>query len=254
MLAYIGSKFLSLLRNIGAKFIFAIRIVSCFFSPPFYFKEVLSNFVTIGYNSLPVIGMTAIFTGGVLALQTYSGFSRFNAENSLAAVIMISITRELGPVLGGLMVAGRVGSSIAAEVASMKATEQIDALRTMSVSPYRYIFAPKVLSGIVTMPLLVLIADVIGFYGGYLVATEKLGFNAAKYIHSSFHFLERRDVIMGLTKASVFGFIITSVGCYCGYNANVGAKGVGVATTKSLVCSSTLILISNYIITEVFLR
>lgn len=243
------NRFLSV---IGKKTIFTFKILSCFFSPPFYFRETLFALINIGFHSLPVIGMTAIFTGAVLALQTYSGFTRFHAESAIASVVTISITRELGPVIGGLMFAGRVSSSIAAEIGTMKVTEQIDALKTLSTNPYRYLYVPRIIAGTLALPILVFMTDIIGIYGGYLVSVYKLGFNADIHIQNSFHFLETRDVILGLVKALIFGFLVTTVGCYCGNECTRGAKGVGDATTNSLVYSSILILLSNYITTSIF--
>lgn len=252
ILTRIGQGVICLMCLIGSKFLFAMKSIGYVFSAPFYFRELLAAMVGIGFYSLPVVGMTAMFTGAVLALQTYAGFTRFHAESSIAAVVTISITRELGPVIGGLMVAGRVSSSIAAEIGTMKVTEQLDALRTLSTNPYRYLYVPRILAGITMLPLLVLITNIIGIYGGYLVAVYKLGFNAELYVQKSFLFLEMRDVLLGLVKASIFGFIITTIGCYCGNECARGAKGVGNATTNSLVYSSILILISNYITTAVF--
>lgn len=253
-LSDLGKKVIELPYHCWHIMLFTNKILISLITPPFYMREWMQNFFNIGYKSLPVICMTAMFTGGVLALQTFSGFARFNAANSVAAVVIISVTRELGPVIGGLMVAGRVGSAIAAEISSMRISEQIEALQTMSVNKYRYLFVPKVAAGVITMPLLVMTANIIGFYGGYLVSVNKLSFNKLKYISSSIKFLEFQDVLMGMVKASVFGFIITTVGCYCGYHCEKGAKGIGNATTKALVYSSILILMSNYIITELFLK
>uniref|UniRef100_A0A2C9KY74 ABC transporter permease n=1 Tax=Biomphalaria glabrata TaxID=6526 RepID=A0A2C9KY74_BIOGL len=195
-------------------------------SPPIYLKNIALSFLEIGFYSLPVIGMTAIFTGAVLAMQTYLGFSRLNAEGAIASVVTISIIRELGPVIGGLMVAGRISSSIAAEIGTMKVTEQLDALRTLSTNPYKYLYAPKVIVGTLVMPFLVLVTDIIGIYGGFIVAVYKLGFNPDIYIQKSFDFIELYDLFSGLCKAAVFGFIITTIGCYCGQECTRGAKGV----------------------------
>jgi phospholipid/cholesterol/gamma-HCH transport system permease protein len=196
--------------------------------------------------------MTAVFSGAVLALQSYTGFSRFSAESSIATVVVLSITRELGPVLAGLMVAGRVGASIAAEIGTMKVTEQIDALFTLSTDPIKYLVVPRVIASVLTMPCLVLIGDIIGVMGGYLVSVYKLGFNGVTYIKNTVEYLETIDVVSGLVKAAVFGFIIAIMSCYHGYHSNKGAKGVGTATTDAVVSSSILILLSNYLITELF--
>jgi phospholipid/cholesterol/gamma-HCH transport system permease protein len=206
----------------------------------------------IGYYSLPVVGMTGLFAGMVLALQSYTGFSRFNAESAIPTVVVISITRELGPVLSGLMVAGRIGASMAAEIGTMRVTEQIDALVTLSTNPFKYLVAPRIIAGVTMMPALVLVADIVGVFGGYLVGVNKLGFNSAAYIANTWENLEALDVISGLAKAAAFGFIITLMGCYHGYHSRGGAQGVGTATTNAVVSASILILITNYFITELF--
>jgi phospholipid/cholesterol/gamma-HCH transport system permease protein len=213
---------------------------------------ILRQIISIGYFSLPVVAMTAVFSGAVLALQSYTGFSRFSAESSIATVVVLSITRELGPVLAGLMVAGRVGASIAAEIGTMKVTEQIDALFTLSTDPIKYLVVPRVIAAVLTMPCLVLIGDIIGVMGGYLVSVYKLGFNGITYIRNTVEYLETIDVVSGLVKAAVFGFIIAIMSCYHGYHSNKGARGVGTATTDAVVSSSILILLSNYLITELF--
>jgi phospholipid/cholesterol/gamma-HCH transport system permease protein len=251
-LAPLGKVFLDALSAIGRLSIFTSKAVSAMVTPKFYFRQTGKQLIEMGYYSLPVVGMTAIFTGAVLALQSYSGFSRFNAESSIATVVVLSITRELGPVLAGLMVAGRVGAAMAAEIGTMRVTEQIDALTTLSTNPFRYLIAPRLLAGLITLPILVMIADIIGVMGGYLVSVHKLGFNPATYLKSTFDFLEFNDVFSGLVKASIFGFIISLMGCYHGFNSNRGAQGVGQATTSAVVSASILILIFNYVITELF--
>lgn len=248
----IGRGTLSIFEKAGKLAIFAFNAVISSLTPKFYPRQILRQMVEIGFNSLPVIGLTAIFTGAVLALQSYSGFSRFNAESTIATVVVLSITRELGPVLAGLMVAGRVGAAIAAEIGTMRVTEQIDALSTLSTNPLRYLVAPRIIAGVITMPILVCIADIIGVLGGYTVAVFKLDFNASSYLRATFDYLEFRDVFSGLVKAAAFGFIVTLMGCYHGYNSGRGAQGVGRATTSAVVSASVLILLSNYIITELF--
>lgn len=250
--ASIGSLALAFFQIVGRLSVFAGRGMFAGIRGPWYWKQIWRMMVEIGFYSLPVIGLTAIFTGAVLALQSYSGFSRFSAESSIATVVVLSITRELGPVLAGLMVAGRIGASFAAEIGTMRVTEQIDALETLSTSPYNYLVFPRLIAGVLMLPVLVLIADVIGVYGGYLVSVNKLGFASGPYLNSTFEFLEARDVISGLTKAAVFGFIISLMGCYHGFYSGRGAQGVGVATTNAVVSASVLILLSNYIVTELF--
>lgn len=248
-LARIGVVFLEFLSAVGRVALFVWASVRGAFSAPIYWRMLGKQLVELGFYSLPVVGMTAMFTGAVLALQTYSGFSRFNAESSIAIVVVLSITRELGPVMAGLMVAGRIGAAYAAEIGTMRVTEQIDALHTLSTDPYKYLVLPRLVAGITMLPLLVLIGDIIGVFGGYMVSVHKLGFAPGPYLKSTANFLESSDVISGLIKASVFGFIITLMGCYHGFNSKGGAQGVGAATTHAVVSSSILILLSNYVLT-----
>lgn len=246
----LGAKVLRLSESIGSFSIFVLRAILGIIRPPYDFKIIFHHMLNIGFYSLPVVGMTAIFSGAVLALQSYTGFSRFSAESSIATVVVLSVTRELGPVLAGLMVAGRVGASIAAEIGTMRVTEQIDALFTLSTDPIKYLVSPRLLAAAITLPCLVLIGDVIGVMGGYMVSVHKLDFNSANYIINTFKYLEIMDVISGLVKAFVFGVIISTISCYSGYYSDKGAKGVGTATTMAVVNSSILILLSNYLITE----
>jgi len=251
-LATVGHFFLSFLQQIGELSIFASRAISHCVRPPFYLRHIGRQMLDIGYYSLPVVGLTALFTGMVLALQSYTGFARFSAEGAVATVVVLSVTRELGPVIAGLMVAGRIGASIAAEIGTMRVTEQIDALYTLSTNPMKYLVAPRIIAGVLTLPLLVIVADIIGVFGGYVVGVYKLDFNAAVYLKQTFDFLEFMDVFSNLVKAAVFGFIITLMGCYHGYRSDGGAQGVGRATTNAVVSASILILVFNYAITEIF--
>jgi phospholipid/cholesterol/gamma-HCH transport system permease protein len=220
------------------------------FSPPFYPRAMLRQMVEIGYFSLPVVGLTAIFTGMVLALQSYTGFSRFAAEGAVATVVVLSVTRELGPVIAGLMVAGRVGAAMAAEIGTMRVTDQIDALTTLSTNPLRYLVLPRLIAGLVTLPLLVVVADIIGVFGGYLVGVYRFGFNPSAYLARTQQYLETSDVVSGLVKAAAFGFIVALMGCYHGYYSRGGAQGVGQATTAAVVSASILILFFDYAITQ----
>jgi phospholipid/cholesterol/gamma-HCH transport system permease protein len=248
----VGHVFLSFLEATGRICLFAGSAVSHAVRPPIYPRLIVQQMIEIGYYSLPVVGLIAIFTGMVLSLETYTGFTRFNAESAIPNVVVISITRELGPVLAGLMVAGRVGAAMAAEIGTMRVTEQIDALTTLSTHPFKYLIAPRLLAGLLMMPCLVLIADIIGVFGGYLVSTASLSFNPQVYIKNTIDFVEPLDVISGLVKAAVFGFIIALMGCYHGFHSRGGAQGVGAATTNAVVSASILILIFNYVITEIF--
>jgi phospholipid/cholesterol/gamma-HCH transport system permease protein len=248
----IGRAFLGFLEVAGRLILFAATGVSHCARPPVFLRLTLRQMVEIGFYSLPVVGLTAIFTGMVLALQSYTGFARFSAESAIPNVVVVSITRELGPVLAGLMVAGRVGAAMAAEIGTMRVTEQIDALDTLATNPFKYLVAPRLIAGVTMLPLLVLVADSIGVFGGYVVSVFKLGFNPGNYIKNTMDFMEPMDVISGLVKASVFGFLITLMGCYHGYNSKGGAQGVGTATTNAVVSASILILCFNYFITELF--
>jgi phospholipid/cholesterol/gamma-HCH transport system permease protein len=251
-LAIIGRVILAFLRHTGRLMEFALTALINMVMPPYYGRTILKQMIEIGYFSLPVVGLTAIFSGMVMALQSYTGFARFSAEGAVATVVVISLTRELGPVLAGLMVAGRVGAAMAAEIGTMRVTEQIDALVTLSTNPFKYLIAPRILAALLMLPLLVLVADVVGVFGGYLVGVYKLGFNPANYIQRTWEYLEPLDVISGLVKASVNGFIISLMGCYHGYHSKGGAQGVGSATRNAVVSASILILTFNYLITELF--
>lgn len=252
ILQRIGEICLALFTGVGRLFMFTACAIRHCFTPPFYARHIGRQLIDIGYYSLPVVGLTALFTGMVLALQSYTGFSRFNAESAIANVVVLSITRELAPVLAGLMVAGRIGASIAAEIATMRVTEQIDALVTLSTNPFKYLIAPRLIAGTLMLPVLVLIADIIGVMGGYIVSVHALDFLSENYLRQSWNFIEFIDVFSGLVKAAVFGFIVTLMGCYYGYNAGRGAQGVGAATINAVVSSSILILFFNYILTQVF--
>jgi len=252
LLAAIGRATLALLSTVGAVVLFALRAVASGLTGRLYWRQLGRQILEMGYFSLPVVGLTAVFTGMVLALQSYTGFSRFEAQNAIPTIVVLSMTRELGPVLAGLMVAGRVGASIAAELGTMRVTEQIDALTTLATDPLRYLVFPRLLAGTLMLPALVLVADVIGVMGGWLVSVYKLGFGPIEYINRSFEHLETQDVVSGLVKAAVFGFLLTLMGCYHGYRSKGGAQGVGAATTRAVVSASILILIANYVVTELF--
>ena len=222
--------------------------------PPFYIKEYVKQIYIIGWASLPVVALTAFFTGGALALQIYSGGTRLNAESAVPSIVAIGFLRELGPVLCGLMVAGRVSSAIAAELATMKVTEQIDALTTLATDPIKFLVSPRIVITTISLPILTTIGNIIGIFGGYLISVERLGFNPILYIESSIKYIEFSDIYSSLIKAAAFGMIISTMGCYFGFRASRGALGVGKATTDSVVFSSILILAFNYFLTELLFR
>ncbi|OED48701.1 MlaE family ABC transporter permease [Leisingera sp. S232] len=252
LLARLGRTALNGLSAIGRAALFALSAFSHMLRPPYYPREFFQALVNVGWLSLPVVGLTAVFTGGALALQIYAGGARFNAEAVVPQIVAIGMVRELGPVLVGLMIAARVTSSIAAEIATMKVTEQIDALVTLSTHPMKYLVAPRVLAALVTVPVLVGVGDIIGIMGGYTVAVQNLGFNAAAYLKNTVDFLEPLDIISSLTKGAVFGTIAALMGCYYGMQSGRGAQGVGRATKGSVEAAAVLILAANFVLTGVF--
>lgn len=251
VLASIGRGTLNTFQTCGRYMIFLGRTFLRGLRPPYYGKQIGQQILQIGYYSLPVIGLTALFTGGVLALQSYAGFSRFSAQNALPMVVAISITRELGPVIAGLMFAGRVGATIAAEIGTMKVTEQIDALATLSTDSFRYLYGPRIFAGLVTLPVLVFIADILGILGGFLVGVYQLDFRLFQYLKATAQSLVAEDVTSGLIKAAFFGLSTTLMGCYQGARSKGGAAGVGRATMNAVVFSSIAVLCLNYILTTI---
>ena len=247
----VGKFVIAGLRATGRLTVFAGQALWRTLLPPYYPARLFEQMLLIGWFSLPVVGLTALFTGSALAQQIYIGGSRFNAASTVPAVTVIGIVRELGPVLGGLMVAGRVSSAMAAELGTMRVTEQIDALATLRTDPFRYLIVPRVLAAVIVMPFLVLVSNALGVMGGWLIATQRLGFNSANYLTTTAKYLETDDVVSSMVKAAVFGFIIALMGCYHGFHSSGGAAGVGRATTNAVVSAFILILLSNLIITVI---
>lgn len=252
LINYIGLRVLRFLEESGRVMILFYKTLSLTFRPPFDFRNLFKQIEEVGVKSIPVVLITGAFTGMVLALQSYTGFKRFNAEAFVGTVVALSMTRELGPVLSGLMVSGRVGSAMAAELGTMQVTEQIDALYTLATNPIKYLIVPRFLAALIVMPILTIFADVIGILGGYLISVELLGSNPTIYIRRTYDYLDLEDIYIGLLKACVFGMIIAIIGCYQGFNTQGGAEGVGKSTTRAVVLSSLLILIANYFITAMF--
>lgn len=248
----IGKKTLGYIRSFGVVSIFFYKTVVNTITPRWYFSLIGQQFYKIGFLSLPVVGMTAVFTGAVLALQTFIGASRYAVADTVPSIVVLAITRELGPVLTGLMVAGRISSAIAAELGTMRVTEQIDALKTLSTNPFKYLITPRIIAATISLPILTFLSDIIGIFGGYLVSVYSLDFNGSSYIIKTLNYLEVQDVTSGLIKSIVFGFIIAFMGSYYGYNSGNGAEGVGKATTNAVVVSSIMILLSNYLMAEIF--
>ncbi len=246
----IGRRFIQLFEQIGIWFEALWRTIRSTFRPPWDYKEWLKQMVRVGFDSLPVVILTSMFTGMVLALQTFIGFERVHAEQFVASVVALAMLRELAPVLVGLMVAGRVGSSMAAEIGTMRVTEQIDALKALATDPIQYLFVPRVIAGLVMLPFLVLLGDALGIYGGYLVGVKLMNTNPVIYKQNTFQFLGLNDVFSGLIKAGAFGLILTLTGCVRGYYATGGAEGVGRATTYAVVSASLIILLSDFFLTK----
>ncbi|ABQ32060.1 MULTISPECIES: ABC transporter permease [Acidocellaceae] len=251
-IAALGRLALGFVIMLGELALFAAAGLSGLVRPPFHLRNFGRALMEIGYSSLPVVALTAVFTGMVLALQSYVGFSRFDSSSVIASVVVLSLTRELGPVLAGLMVAGRAGSAIAAEMGTMRVTDQIDALTTLATDPMRYLVTPRLLAGVIALPLLVVIADILGVAGGFLVSTVRLGFEPNAYLRDTVNYLHSNDVVSGLVKAAVFGFVIALMGCFHGYRSRGGAQGVGGATTAAVVSASVLILALDYLMTQAF--
>ncbi|MBW7921743.1 MAG: ABC transporter permease [Rubellimicrobium sp.] len=251
-LATLGRATLAMLGAVGRFTIWLGQVLSHVLRPPFYAREFRNALMQIGYLSLPVVGLTALFTGGALALQIYAGSSRFDAQFAVPQIVAIGVVRELGPVMVGLMIAARVTSSIAAEIATMRVTEQIDALVTLSTHPLKYLAAPRVLAGVVVVPLLVAVGDILGILGGWLVAVTRLDFATHEYLQNTVDFLDATDITSSLVKGAAFGLIATATGCYAGMNAGRGAIGVGRATKSSVVMAAVMVLAANLLLTEMF--
>ena len=251
LLEDVGLAVAHFVEEMGRIMVFFIETFLWIFRPPLNLRNIFKQMEEIGVNSVGVVIIMASFTGMVLALQSYTGFKRFNAESLVGTVVALSMTRELGPVLTGLIVAGRAGASMAAELGTMRVTEQIDALATMATNPIKYLTVPRVIAGFIMLPLLTIISNMLGIFGGYLVGVKVLDANPVVYMRRSFDYLEMNDVFSGLFKASVFGLIIAVIGCYKGFYAAGGAEGVGKATTGAVVISMMLILISDYFLTAI---
>lgn len=249
----LGALSLSLLREMGRMVNFLVYALYKIISSPGKPIHILKQLYFIGAKSFFVIFLTASFTGMVLGLQGYYTLTKFGSEGMLGSAVALSLIRELGPVLSALMVTGRAGSAITAEIGIMKITEQIDALRTMALEPFKYLISPKIVGAVIAVPLLCAIFDVVGIYGGYLVGVKLLGVNPGAYFHEMEKSVEWKDVYSGIIKSISFGVIISWVCCYKGYYAGHGAEGVSRATTSAVVMSSVLVLIWDYFLTSILL-
>ncbi len=251
---WVGRATLGLFGEAGRLGVFSGAVIAASVTPAFYPTQIGRQMIRIGFYSLPVVGLAAVFIGAALALNIYTGGVRFNAEQFVPNIVVLGITRELGAAITGLMLAGRVSAGIAAEVGAMRVTEQIDALKTLSADPYRYLYGPRFLAGVITLPILVFIADIIGVLGGWLVSTGSLGFDSVVYLRNTMDFVRTQDVVAGLIKAAVFGGIIAIMGCYQGDRSRAGASGVGRAATLSMVGAAVLVLAANYVLSAFYVR
>ncbi|SDN50126.1 phospholipid/cholesterol/gamma-HCH transport system permease protein [Desulfonauticus submarinus] len=249
MIAWVGRSVLNMLGEMGRMLLLLLQSFIWLFRPPFRFRLFIKQMEFVGVNSLFVVLLTGLFTGMVLALQTYYAFRMFSAESLVGATVALSMTRELGPVITALMVTGRAGSAIAAEIGTMRVTEQIDALTVMAISPVQYLVVPRIVAGIIMLPLLTVISDFVGVIGGYLVGVKLLGINSGLFLNKIYEYVDFEDLYNGLIKAACFGLIFTLVGCYKGFYTRGGAEGVGKATTQAVVLGSVLILMFDYVLT-----
>lgn len=250
---WVGARVIGTCRGVGALAVFSLGVFSAALTPRWYPGEIWRQLVRIGFYSLPVVGLAAVFIGAALALNIYVGGARFNAEQFVPAINVVGITRELGPVITGLMLAGRVSAGIAAEIGAMRVTEQIDALTTLSAAPKRYLYAPRLIAGVIALPLLVIIADIIGIAGGWLVGVGSLDFDSTIYLRNTVDSLQMTDVFAGLIKAGFFGGVIAIMGCYEGDRSSAGATGVGRAATNAMVGAAVLVLAFNFALSTLFI-
>ncbi|MBI5885517.1 MAG: ABC transporter permease [Deltaproteobacteria bacterium] len=246
----IGRSAEAFVATVGSMALMFFQAVMYAFVPPIKFRNIFKQMEFVGVQSLFVVILTGTFTGMVLALQSYNALKRFGAESLVGPSVALSMARELGPVLSGLMVTGRAGSAMATELGTMRVTEQIDALFTMAVNPVKHLVVPRIIAGVCMFPVLTVIADFVGVIGGYMVGVKLLGINAGVYIGRTVDFVQVSDITTGLTKSLVFGLITSLVACYYGYYTMGGAEGVGKSATSSVVLASVLILVSDYLLSS----
>ena len=253
ILYFIGKNTIDFLYSLGDFAIFQIKIISLFLRPPFRFNLLIEQLKFMGYGSLGVIFLTSFFTGLVEAVQLYQGFHKFGVEDFMGYTIFLSIVKELGPVFAALMVVSRGVSAYAAELGSMRVTEQIDALEVMAVDSKHYLIVPRVLASIIALPLLILFFDAVANFGAYLISTYSLGINEYKYLDTIRQYGEFKDINQSIIKGIFFGYVISAIGTYIGYNTKGGAKGVGQSTTRAVVISSIAVFMVDYILSTIFL-
>jgi len=249
----LDARIIKTVRYAGASAVLVGKALASLFKPPFEIGPIVEQMESVGLKSLTIVSLTSLFTGMVLCLQTGSAFIRFGAKSYVAKVLVVAITRELGPILVALIVSGRVASGIAAEIGSMKVSEQIDALRVMGASPVKRLVMPRVVALMITLPLLALIGDILGILGGMIIASLELGIKASFFLSSALDFLAPQDVLSGVGKCFFFGLIIAGIGCYQGLTTLGGTRGVGISTTRAVVLSSVLVLLSDLVLTKAFM-
>lgn len=253
LLSWLGGGFLGTMSEAGRMTLLLSEAVAWTVRPPWRLRQFFRQMEFVGNHSLFVVMLTSLFTGMVLALQTYHAFRLFSAEGLVGATVALSMTRELGPVITALMVTGRAGSAIAAEIGTMRVTEQVDALTVMAINPVQYLVSPRIVAGFLMLPLLTVVADFVGIVGGYLVGVKMLGINEGIFLNRIYELVTLDDIYEGMIKAAVFGALLTLVGCYKGFYTSGGAEGVGRATTEAVVMASVLILASDYVLTSLMM-
>ncbi len=249
LIEIIGKQFLNLFSEAGLIFLLFLETIKQSVKRPLKIERIFDQMEFIGVRSLFVVVLVSTFTGMVLALQTYTGFRRFSAESMVGAVVALSLCRELGPVLTSIMVTARAGSAMAAEIGTMRVTEQIDALEVMAVNPIKYLVVPRVIASVLVVPVLTVISDFTGIVGGYIVGVKMLNINSGVYINRTLDLLEISDIYNGLLKSIIFGLLLSIIGCYKGYYTKGGARGVGKATTEAVVLACVVIFVADYVLT-----
>ncbi|MBU4121795.1 MAG: ABC transporter permease [Pseudomonadota bacterium] len=247
----LGRAVLENIEEMGKILLLFISVLAWMFRPPLKLRNIFKQMEFVGVKSIFVVVLTGTFTGMVMALQGYHGFRMFGAESLVGGTVALGMTRELGPVLTSLMVTARAGSAMAAELGTMRVTEQIDALYVMAVNPVKHLIVPRVIAGVLMVPLLTVVADFVGILGGYFVGVHILGINSGVFVKNITRLVELDDIYNGLVKAACFGLILSLIGCYKGFNTRGGAEGVGRATTEAVVLASITILISDYFLTAI---
>jgi len=246
-----GRAVLENIEEMGRILLLFLSVLMWMVRPPLKLRLIFKQMEFVGVKSIFVVVLTGTFTGMVMALQGYYGFRMFNAESLVGSTVALGMTRELGPVLTALMVTARAGSAMAAELGTMRVTEQIDALSVMAANPVKHLIVPRIIAGVIMLPALTIVSDFMGVLGGYFVGVPILNINEGAFVKNITKMVDLGDIYNGLTKAAVFGLILSLIGCYKGFNTTGGAEGVGKATTEAVVLASVSILVSDYFLTAI---